>query len=158
LVGYYIFIFKKNTSIFQVGLSRRTTEKTRLTYLTTGVLLQTLITKRSLGDYTHIIIDEVHERDLDTDLLLLVIKKLMVEKEDRKTKIVLMSATLNADKFAEYFPKWKYMDETATAGIVRIPLTCNYKVEEYYLDTVCHLLVGSLLRNFQCACNGNSLS
>ena len=126
----------------QVGLSRNVSEKTRLTYLTTGVLLQILISKRSLSDYTHIILDEVHERDLDTDLLILIIKKLMVDEEDRSTKVILMSATLNTKKFADYFPKWQYRDnEPVPAGIVKIPQTLFYNVEEYYLDTFYKLLV-----------------
>jgi HrpA-like RNA helicase len=102
--------------------------------MTTGVLLQTLISKKSLRDYSHIIVDEVHERDLDTDLLILVMKKLMIQTGDRITKIILMSATLNAEKFADYFPKWKVGGQPSDALIVRIPQTTFHQVHEYYID------------------------
>lgn len=50
---------------------------TRLAYVTTEVLVQKLIRNRSLDRYTHIILDEVHERDEHTDFALLVVKKLL---------------------------------------------------------------------------------
>lgn len=46
-----------------------------LTYVTTGVLLQKLIQAKSLNQYTHIIIDEVHERNQDLDFLLLIVRR-----------------------------------------------------------------------------------
>ena len=44
---------------YQVARDRKTSEDTRITYMTTGVLLQKLIKNKSLGDYTHILLDEV---------------------------------------------------------------------------------------------------
>lgn len=111
--------------------------------MTTGVLLQTLISKKSLRDYSHIIVDEVHERDLDTDLLILVIKKLMIQTADRSTKIILMSATLNAEKFADYFPKWICGSSREQALIIRIPQTTFHQVYEYYIDSLERPLVSS---------------
>ena len=62
---------------YQVGLNNTTSSDTRLTFCTTGVLLQKLISKKNMNDYTHVILDEVHERDQDMDFALLVVRKLL---------------------------------------------------------------------------------
>lgn len=72
--------------VIKVGLTDRTSEDTRLTYATVGVLLQTFINKKSLNEYTHIILDEVHERDYNMDMLLLVVKKLLF-RNSRNVKV-----------------------------------------------------------------------
>lgn len=50
---------------------------TKILYCTTGILLQKIIKAKTLSEFTHIILDEVHERSLEMDFLLLVIKKLL---------------------------------------------------------------------------------
>ena len=59
----------------------------------------------SLKSYTHLIMDEVHERDLDIDFSLVVVKHLLGagEKDGLKFKLILMSATFNTNLFANYF-------------------------------------------------------
>jgi HrpA-like RNA helicase len=92
---------------YQIGLDHKNVnEDTRITYVTTGVLLQKLIGPQAddnFKKYTHIILDEVHERDLDTDFALLVIKLRSFRRLD--SKIILMSATIDSNLFAEYFPQ-----------------------------------------------------
>jgi len=123
-------------------MDRKSGEDTRLVYMTTGVLLQTLINKKVLAEWTHIIIDEVHERDLETDMLLLVIKKIMVDLVDKNTKIILMSATLNAEKFSTYFSMWG--KEVSDSMIIKVPPQTVYPVTEHYLDTIAHANVRCL--------------
>lgn len=53
-----------------------------------------------LRDITHLILDEVHERSIDSDFLLVVLKKLLVHRKD--LKVILMSATVDAEKFSNY--------------------------------------------------------
>ena len=53
---------------------------------------------------THVIVDEVHERSIDSDFLLVILKELLVRRPD--LKLILMSATLNARVFEEYFAKF----------------------------------------------------
>lgn len=80
---------------YQVGLHAHHNEDTRLLYCTTGVLLQKLIKEKTLKSYTHIILDEVHERDQDMDFLLIVIRKFLTTNS-KNCKIILMSATINS--------------------------------------------------------------
>ena len=53
-----------------------------------------------LKDITHIVLDEVHERTIDSDFLLIVLRKLMNRRPDLKA--VLMSATVDAERFSKY--------------------------------------------------------
>lgn len=63
---------------YQVGRKRDfDPNTTKVLYCTTGVLLQKLIKAKSLSEFTHIILDEVHERSLEMDFLLLIIKRLL---------------------------------------------------------------------------------
>ncbi len=126
---------------YQVGMDKRISEDTRLTYMTTGVLLQLLISRKSLGEWTHIIIDEVHERDLETDLLLLVLKKIMVDTANSKTKIILMSATLNPEKFQEYFPLWTTDQLSGGCINIKVDLPNQFPVEEFYVEDAASIAV-----------------
>jgi len=74
---------------------------TKVIFMTTGVLLRQLQSGQGLEDITHVFVDEVHERSLDTDFLLVLLKRIMTTRPD--LKIILMSATLNADSFSDYF-------------------------------------------------------
>ncbi|XP_029900943.1 ATP-dependent RNA helicase TDRD9 isoform X2 [Myripristis murdjan] len=116
---------------YQIGLEKMATEHTRLIYMTTGVLLQKLVTAKALTEYTHIFIDEVHERTDEMDFLLLVLKKLL-HSNSRYVKIILMSATINCRQFAEYFstPIRGKMNPAYVFEVEGSP----YAIEEFYLD------------------------
>ncbi|XP_026182398.1 putative ATP-dependent RNA helicase DHX57 [Mastacembelus armatus] len=90
-----------NSVGYQIRLESVRTSATRLLYCTTGVLLRRLESEPDLKGVTHVIVDEVHERTEESDFLLLVLKDLMVQRPD--LKIILMSATLNAQLFSDYF-------------------------------------------------------
>ena len=92
-------------------------------FCTTGVLLKRLQRSSHLQDIKYIIIDEVHERDINTDFLLLLMKDLLKEQKD--LKLILMSATLDASGFSKYFND---------APLVDIPSAPRFPVEEYYLE------------------------
>ncbi|XP_023643306.1 DExH-box ATP-dependent RNA helicase DExH7, chloroplastic isoform X2 [Capsella rubella] len=92
---------------YQVRLESARSDKTRLLFCTTGILLRKLAGDKTLNDVTHIIVDEVHERSLLGDFLLIILKSL-IEKQScdntsRKLKVILMSATVDADLFSRYF-------------------------------------------------------
>ncbi|XP_051946382.1 putative ATP-dependent RNA helicase DHX57 [Xyrauchen texanus] len=86
---------------YQIRLETVRSSSTRLLFCTTGVLLRRLEGEAELGGITHVIVDEVHERTEESDFLLLVLKDLIVKRSD--LKIIMMSATLNAELFSQYF-------------------------------------------------------
>ncbi|OIV89273.1 hypothetical protein TanjilG_23733 [Lupinus angustifolius] len=96
---------------YQVRLDSARNEKTRLLFCTTGILLRKLMGNQSLTGITHIIVDEVHERSLLGDFLLIVLKNL-IEKQSfescTKLKVIVIfmmfrSATVDSTLFSRYF-------------------------------------------------------
>lgn len=124
----------------EVGYSIRGENKvsneTKITFVTTGVLLRRLQTSggrvedvvSSLANVSHVVIDEVHERSLDTDFLLSIVRDVLKRRKD--LKLVLMSATLDAATFRDYFTI-----EGLGVGLVEIAGR-TYPVEDYYLDDI----------------------
>ena len=85
---------------YQVRLEAKRSDSTRLLFCTTGVLLRKLAQDRALTGTTHIIVDEIHERGMYEDFLLIVLRDLLPMRPD--LRVVLMSATLNADAVATH--------------------------------------------------------
>ena len=85
---------------YAIRLESNTSKETRLVYATTGIVMRMLEGSNDLKDITHIVLDEVHERTIDSDFLLIVLKKLMLRRPD--LKVVLMSATVDAERFSKY--------------------------------------------------------
>ena len=114
-----------NTKIgHEVGYSIRfedcSSEKTIIKYMTDGMLLREFLNDPDLSSYQVLIIDEAHERTLHTDILFGLIKDIAKYRKD--LKILVSSATLDADKFSAYFDD---------APIFRIPGR-RYPVTTYY--------------------------
>jgi HrpA-like RNA helicase len=74
---------------------------TQLSFVTPGLLLRRLGSDPSLQRYSHVLIDEVHEQDKYTEFLLVLLKRLLPQRPN--LRVVLMSATLRADTFADFF-------------------------------------------------------
>ncbi len=90
---------------YEVGYSIRfedcTSERTILKYMTDGMLLREFLNEPDLSSYSVLIIDEAHERTLHTDILFGLVKDIARYRKD--LKIIISSATLDADKFSDYF-------------------------------------------------------
>ncbi|KAL0254872.1 hypothetical protein SLS55_009396 [Diplodia seriata] len=85
---------------YAIRLESHMAASTRLVYATVGIVLRMLESSKGLSDITHLVIDEVHERSIDTDFLLIVLRALMVRRPE--LKVILMSATVDADRFSKY--------------------------------------------------------
>lgn len=86
---------------YSIRLEANTSKETRLVFATTGIVMRMLEGSNELREITHLVLDEVHERSIDSDFLLIVLKKLMAKRKD--LKVVLMSATVDAERFSKYF-------------------------------------------------------
>ncbi|KAE8124420.1 hypothetical protein FH972_019308 [Carpinus fangiana] len=108
----------------EVGYSIRfedcTSEKTVLKYMTDGMLLREFLGEPDLASYSVVMVDEAHERTLSTDILFGLVKDISRFRPD--LKLLISSATLDAEKFSDYFD---------SAPIFKIPGR-RYPVEIHY--------------------------
>ncbi|KAM3449944.1 hypothetical protein MY3296_006472 [Beauveria thailandica] len=112
---------------YSIRLEATVSKETRLVYATIGIVMRMLEGSNDLKEVTHLILDEVHERSIDSDFLLIVLKRLMVQRKD--LKVVLMSATVDADRFSAYL---------GGAPILNVPGR-TYPVEVRYLEDAIEL-------------------
>ena len=112
---------------YAIRLESRVTAETRLIYATTGIVMRMLERSDDLENVTHLVLDEVHERSIDSDFLLIVLRKLLVRRPD--LKIVLMSATIDAQRFSDYLDQ---------APILNVPGR-TFPVDTKYLEDAVEL-------------------
>nr|XP_046231230.1 ATP-dependent RNA helicase DHX29 [Scatophagus argus] len=109
---------------YQIRMENQSGEWTRLLYCTTGVLLRKLQHDRHLSSLTHIIVDEVHERSVQSDFLLTILKDVVMRRSD--LQLILMSATVDCDKFSNYFNR---------CPVITIPGR-TFPVEVFHLEDI----------------------
>ncbi|KAL7875598.1 hypothetical protein AOLI_G00105610 [Acnodon oligacanthus] len=111
---------------YQVRLESRPPERSggALLFLTVGVLLRKLQSNPSLQGVSHVLVDEVHERDVNTDLLLALLRCAL--RENPELRVVLMSATGDTHRLAQYF---------GGCPVEHVP-GFMYPVKERYLEDV----------------------
>lgn len=111
-----------------------------VTYCTTGILLQQLqySPDEVLDGTSHLIIDEVHERDMQIDFLLIILKKVIAQRVALKKptpKVVLMSATMDAELFASYFKNISPDGRIVDCPTLSVPGR-TFPVKEQHLETI----------------------
>jgi ATP-dependent RNA helicase DHX57 len=115
---------------------------TKITFMTTGVLLRRLQTSggseddiaAALADVSHVFIDEVHERAVDADFLLVLLKSVLKKRKD--LRLILMSATIDAEGFVNYFSSLGSVGRVHVRGR-------TFPVTDYYKDDLMRQLGSS---------------
>lgn len=116
----------------------KTSDQTRISFVTTGVMLRMIqsVFKKSVesqdsffSNLGYIFIDEVHERSIDSDFLMIILKKML--KNFPKLKIVLMSATIDKSIFDGFF------DTKTSSSIAHAHIEGRtFPIDDYYLEDV----------------------
>ncbi|KAG2537593.1 hypothetical protein PVAP13_9NG309500 [Panicum virgatum] len=109
---------------YQIRLESKRSAQTRLLFCTTGVLLRRLVQEPDLVGVSHLLVDEIHERGMNEDFLIIILRDLLPRRPD--LRLVLMSATINAELFSKYF---------GDAPIMHIP-GFTFPVTELFLEDV----------------------
>jgi pre-mRNA-splicing factor ATP-dependent RNA helicase DHX38/PRP16 len=121
----------------EVGYSIRfedmTSSSTVIKYMTDGILLRETLMDPDLEKYSCVIMDEAHERTLNTDVLLGLFKNLLSRR--RNLKLIITSATMNADRFSEFFgnaPQFTIPGRTFPVDI----MYSKFSIEDYVENAV----------------------
>ncbi|GBN95129.1 Putative ATP-dependent RNA helicase DHX30 [Araneus ventricosus] len=99
-------------------------------FCSTGMLLRKLCFNPNLDGISHVIVDEVHERNIQIDILLILLKHLL--EANKNIKILIMSASFNTSVFSQYFNN---------CPVIHVPGNV-YPVKEYFLEKLPPDLVG----------------
>jgi HrpA-like RNA helicase len=114
-VGYQYRGSGKNTN----------SDKTKLLYCTDGTLVARLTTDPKLNDFDAVLIDEAHERKVNIDLLLFLLRNVLRSRPE--FKLIIMSATINEEIFRKYYKEFKYTS-------LAIGTKTNYPIKSVFLD------------------------
>ncbi|KAJ7070122.1 P-loop containing nucleoside triphosphate hydrolase protein [Mycena amicta] len=127
---------------YAVRFDERAGPDTRVKYMTDGMLTRELLSDPLLSRYSVIVVDEAHERTLRTDLLLASLKRILRERNGREKgkgkqkqnplKVVVMSATLDAQKFSRFFNNAKILYVKGRQHPVKIYHTAQSQTD--YVD------------------------
>ncbi|GMN39573.1 hypothetical protein TIFTF001_008810 [Ficus carica] len=109
---------------YQIRLELKRSSQTKLLFCTTGVLLRQLVQDPELTGVSHLLVDEIHERGMNEDFLLIILRDLLPRRPD--LRLILMSATINADLFSKYF---------GNAPTIHIP-GFTHPVTELFLEDI----------------------
>lgn len=118
-VGYY------------VRFDDMTSPMTKIKYMTDGMLLREILGDPDMKRYSVIMLDEAHERTISTDVLFALLKKALKRRPD--LKIIVTSATLDADKFSMYFNECPIF--TIPGRTFPVEILYSREPESDYLDT-----------------------
>ena len=86
---------------YKIRFEDKTDQSTRIKVMTDGILLQEMKLDPWLSKYSMIMVDEAHERSLNIDFILGLLKRVLAERHD--FKVIVSSATINTEMFTTYF-------------------------------------------------------
>eukprot|EP00037_Helgoeca_nana_P016072 m.150760 g.150760 ORF g.150760 m.150760 type:complete len:1372 (+) comp23324_c0_seq4:577-4692(+) len=109
---------------YSIRLETKQCDDTQLLFCTTGILLRMLQGDTELTSITHVFVDEVHERSVDSDIALAILRDVLSRRPD--LKLILMSATLDATLFSDYF---------GGCPVLEIP-GFTHPVKDFFLDEI----------------------
>jgi HrpA-like RNA helicase len=110
--------------------SEMVSPKTRLIYVTDGLILATILNGDILlKDYDCVIIDEAHERHLQIDILLKMLKEVIYKRPE--FRLIIMSATINSQVFRDYFKS--NSKDKIEYGEIEVSGQSNYDITQHFL-------------------------
>ena len=113
---------------YHIGLEAKQSHQTQILFVTTGIMLNYLVHNPfMLSKIRYIVLDEVHERDLDLDFILMLMKCLLCRF--KHIKLIVMSATINAELFSHYFS----CEEITESNLCTIIQEASYRQKVYNL-------------------------
>ena len=107
-------------------------EKTRIKFMTEGILINELMSDPLLSKYCAIVVDEAHERTVNTDILLSLLKKIIRKRPD--LKLVISSATIDVDVMKEYFNSNQSSDRSKDTSAVIVIEGRTHPVDIFYCE------------------------
>ncbi|KAL6850538.1 hypothetical protein ACP4OV_021165 [Aristida adscensionis] len=122
------------------NVSDRNSKRSKIVFKTAGVVLEQMFDKgiAALSKYKVIILDEVHERSVESDLLLACVKLFMMKKSD--LRLVLMSATADITRYKDYFRDIGRGERVEVVAIPSSPRTSIFQRKVLYIEQIVDIL------------------
>lgn len=126
---------------YSIHLDDTTTEATQIKFMTDGVMLREIVKDPNVSKYSVIVLDEAHERSVDTDVLMGVLKLAICRRGD--LKLIVTSATMDINKFSAFFgnaPFYEIPGQTFEVDIKYAPsIVTDYCAEAVFRVCQLHL-------------------
>ncbi|OAF67566.1 hypothetical protein A3Q56_04713 [Intoshia linei] len=117
---------------YTIRFDNLTSQKTKLKFMTDGILVRESMSDNLLLNYSHIILDEAHERSVYTDILMGLLKQIQLKRQNQENilKIIIMSATLDSTAFSTFFNNAPIFKIPGRKHCIRIMHTKN-EISDY---------------------------
>ena len=129
LCTYLSLYLPKSDIAYKIRFDDHSTPNTKIKYITDGALNREILSDPLLSQYSVIMIDDAHDRSLQTDVLLGLVKKIMRKRQD--LRVIVSSATMDCEAYARFFTQ-----PGREARILTVEGKC-YPVDVYYLQQPC---------------------
>ena len=124
---------------YKMRFEDKTDSTTKIKIMTDGILLQEMKLDPWLSKYSVVMVDEAHERSLNIDFVLGLLKRVLSERKD--FKVIVSSATMNAEAFSNYFDACPIV----TIDTITYPITVIYDPPSIPADTTTETAAEALL-------------